>query len=153
MKKKFILQAVAWLLTVAMLLPSAGAALTTAYAAGEKAAYEGSVTYAASGEWAEKELTMKDLIGSVDPDDVAYISFTSDVKFNIGYNPADHSSWKWANYSTKHDVTDIALDDWFAFKFALNANDGKNYTIKWSVYTGDAKTPAQEQEEQDKMLM
>ena len=150
MKKKFILQAVAWLLTVAMLLPSAGAALTTAYAAGEKAAYEGSVTYAASGEWAEKELTMKDLIGSVDPDDVAYISFTSDVKFNIGYNPADHSSWKWANYSTKHDVTDIALDDWFAFKFALNANDGKNYTIKWSVYTGDAKTPAQEQEEQDK---
>ncbi|MBQ7863849.1 MAG: hypothetical protein IJ353_05235 [Lachnospiraceae bacterium] len=150
MKKKFILQVVAWLLTVAMLLPSAGAALTTAYAAGEKAAYEGSVTYAASGEWAEKEITMKDLIGSVDPDDVAYISFTSDVKFNIGYNPADHSSWKWANYSTKHDVTDIALDDWFAFKFALNANDGKNYTIKWSVYTGDAKTPAQEQEEQDK---
>ena len=150
MKKKFILQVVAWLLTVAMLLPSAGAALTTAYAAGEKAAYEGSVTYAASGEWAEKEITMKDLIGNVNPDDVAYISFTSDVKFNIGYNPADHSSWKWANYSTKHDVTDIALDDWFAFKFALNANDGKSYTIKWSVYTGDAKTPAQEQEEQDK---
>ena len=150
MKKKFILQVVAWLLTVAMLLPSAGAALTTAYAAGEKAAYEGSVTYAASGEWAEKELTMKDLIGNVNPEDVAYISFTSDVKFNIGYNPADHSSWKWGSFSTKHDATDIALDGWFAFKFALNANDGKDYTIKWSVYTGDAKTPAQEQEEQDK---
>ena len=150
MKRKFMLQVVAWLLTVAMLLPSAGAALTTAYAAGEKAAYTGSVTYAASGEWAEKEITMKDLIGNVNPDDVAYISFTSDAKFNVGYNPADHSAWKWANYSTKHDVSDIALDGWFAFKFALNANDGKSYTIKWSVYTGDAKTPAQEQEEQDK---
>lgn len=150
MKRKFMLQVVAWLLTVAMLLPSAGAALTTAYAAGEKAAYTGSVTYAASGEWAEKEITMKDLIGNVNPDDVAYISFTSDAKFNVGYNPADHSAWKWANYSTKHDVSDIALDGWFAFKVALNANDGKNYTIKWSVYTGDAKTPAQEQEEQDK---
>lgn len=152
MKRKFMLQVVAWLLTVAMLLPSANAALTTAYAAGEKAAYTGSATFTASGEWAEKELTMKDLIGNVNPDDVAYISFTSDAKFNVGYNPADHSAWKWANYSTKHDVSDIALDGWFAFKFALNANDGKSYTIKWSVYTGDAKAPAQEQgqEETDK---
>mgnify|MGYP003306841014 CR=1 FL=1 len=48
MKKKFILQVVAWLLTIAMLLPSAGAALTTAYAAEGKAAYEGSVTFSDS---------------------------------------------------------------------------------------------------------
>ena len=38
MKKKFMLQVVAWLLTLAMLLPSANVALTTAYAEEEKAA-------------------------------------------------------------------------------------------------------------------
>lgn len=137
MKKKFILQVVAWLLTVAMLLPSAGAAITEVYAAESKAAYSGSVTFSDSSWWTEKEASQTDLLGSIDPQDVSYIRFYSDTTFNIGYSGVN-ADWVVGEAQTSYDVSDIKWTD-MLFKFGLSKNDGVMYTIKWDVYTGNEK--------------
>lgn len=137
MKKKFILQVVAWLLTVAMLLPSAGAAITEVYAAESKAAYSGSVTFSDSSWWTEKEVSQKDLLGSIDPQDVSYIRFYSDTTFNIGYSGVN-ADWVIGEAQTSYNVSDIKWTD-MMFKFGLSKSDGVMYTIKWDVYTGNEK--------------
>lgn len=147
MKKKFILQVVAWLLTIAMLLPSAGAAITEVYAAESKAAYSGSVTFSDSSWWTEKEASQTDLLGNIDPQDVSYIRFYSDTTFNIGYSGVN-GDWVIGEAQTSYDVSDIRWTD-MLFKFGLSKNDGVMYTIKWDVYTGDAK-PAEEKKDDAK---
>ncbi|MBO5177466.1 MAG: hypothetical protein J6K15_13660, partial [Lachnospiraceae bacterium] len=141
MKKKFMLRVMAWLLAVAMLLPSAGN-LFTAYAEEGKVAYEGTVTFADTTGWTEKELTLTELIGNVAPDDVSYIEFSGDTGFKLGYNPADHGEWIWTDSLKTHVKSDIAFDGWYVFKFCLQKNaDGKDYTINWKVVTGADEVP------------
>ncbi len=138
--KKFILRAMAWLLAVAMLLPSAGAALTTAYAEEEKPAYSGSVTFSDSQWWTEREVGQSEMLGSIKPEDVSYIKFYSDeTVFNIGYSGTS-SDWVLGESQTSYIVSDINWSN-MLFKFGLSKNDGVNYTIKWDVFTGDAKAP------------
>lgn len=138
MKKKFMLQVVAWLLTLAMLLPSAGATFTTAYAEEEKAAYTGSTTFTGSGNWTEHEMTKSEILGNVDPSKVTYIEFTGTTKFQTGYNDVKRG-WTQNPDANKHVCDDIALDDWFAFKFGLANSDGKKCTVTWKVFTSAPK--------------
>lgn len=147
MKKKFILQVVAWLLTIAMLLPSVGVAITEVYAAESKVAYSSSVTFSDSSWWTEKEVSQTDLLGSIDPKDVSYIKFYSDTTFNIGYSGVNEN-WVIGEAQTSYNVSDIRWTD-MLFKFGLSKNDGVMYTIKWDVYTGDAK-PAEEKKDDTK---
>ena len=138
MKKKFILRVMAWLLTVAMLLPSAGTALTTAYAEEEKAAYSDSVTFSDSQWWTEREVGLEEMLGSVSPDDVSYIKFYSDeTAFNIGYSDTA-GGWAKGEGQASYIVSDIRFTD-MLFKFGLSKADGVDYTIKWDVYGGNRK--------------
>lgn len=132
--KKFVLRIVAWLMAVAMMIPSAGVAISAQAAQN----YKGSVTFKADGEWVEQELSIDQLIANVKPEDVTAIKFTSDTNFAAGYNDANHA-WKWSDMAKTYTAKDIALDGWFAFKFAFNVNDGKNHTINWEVLTGDGE--------------
>jgi len=131
--KKIALCIIAGLMIMAMMLPSAGKEISTQAAEN----YKGSVTYTASGDWAEsKEIPMNELIGNTNPSDVTAIKFTSDVEFKAGYN-ATSGSWKWADSAKSYTATDIRFDDWYTVKFAITLNDGKAYTIKWEVFTED----------------
>jgi len=145
--KKFILQIMAVFMIAVMLVPFVGTAATAAYA---EETHKGSVTFTASGDWVEKEVSINELLGSVAPEKVKAVKFTGDVVFSAGYNTVDHV-WEWSTAAKSYTAKNIALDGWYAFKFALTVNDGKAHTISWEVITDDAAVSTDAPEEASKL--
>ncbi|MBP3576785.1 MAG: hypothetical protein J6K15_01615, partial [Lachnospiraceae bacterium] len=150
MKKKFMLRVMAWLLAVAMLLPSAGN-LFTAYAEEGKVAYEGSITVKeAASWWSSKAVTVADLIGNVKPEDVDHIDFTGTDVFIIQYNNTtgdskDNMDSEYYNPYTnqtlnakKHTAKNIDFKNAYMFNICFSQATDIDCTVSWKVYTEPA---------------
>ena len=98
----------------------------------------------------EKEVSINELLGSVAPEKVKAVKFTGDVVFSAGYNTVDHV-WEWSTAAKSYTAKNIALDGWYAFKFALTVNDGKAHTISWEVITDAAAVSTDAPEEASKL--
>lgn len=122
------------------------------YAGNANASFSGYVDLADASWWTEKELTMAELLGNVDPATVTSIVFNGETSFTVGYNSttvqdvATGSAWKQtAGMSTT--VTDAYLVDDpadtidYAVKLCLSKGDSVAYRLTWDVYTNGA-TPA-----------
>lgn len=122
------------------------------YAGNANASFSGYVDLADASWWTEKELTMAELLGNVDPATVTSIVFNGETSFTVGYNSttvqdvATGSAWKQtAGMSTT--VTDAYLVDDpadtidYAVKLCLSKGDSVEYRLTWDVYTNGA-TPA-----------
>lgn len=113
-------------------------------------AFKSSVTFSDKNWWTEKEMTLADLIGDVDPSTISEIDFTSDTTFVVAYNTttADEKKGGWVWHQNEAAVSAVCTDinfgtndpSDFSLKFALSKGDGVDYTINWSVYTKDADT-------------
>ena len=154
--KKFVLRLMACLMMAVMIGTCLGNA-NTAFADEAKVAHSGSVTMADSTWWTAKDnLTVKDIIGDVNPADVEKIVFSSTTTFALGYNNttgdstdvADNPYWSQYNSTaTSYTVTNMALEAFtdaaggehgFGMFLALSKGDSVEYTIKWDVYAKEA---------------
>ncbi|MBE5951095.1 MAG: hypothetical protein E7260_05800 [Lachnospiraceae bacterium] len=98
-------------------------------------AHTGSVTFADTSWWTERELTIADLLGEVDPATVAGIKFTGTTDFFYGFNKVGGGWEQNAAALTEASLTNIDLGADFALKLTLSKGDGVEYTITWEVYT------------------
>ena len=144
--KKFMLRVVAWLLAMAMLLPSAGNVLT-AHAEEGKVAYTGSVTITETGDnyWEPVEISRDTLLGNVNPEDVAYIDFKGTTSFWIGYNSSKiNDYWQCEDGGAEQFIAaDINFDlSAYYLQLMLSKPAGTTVEITWDVVTGnDVKIP------------
>jgi len=146
MKKKFMLRVMAWLLAVAMLLPSAGNVFT-AYAEEGKVAYSGSVEIEGKSEtwWNAVNPTLSDLLGDVKPEDVIKVVFYGDP-FLPGYNTNKDGGWKQpADYVKELVADDIWFNEGFALQIGVSIAPGEKATVKWDVYTANGAGKATEE--------
>lgn len=107
--------------------------------------YEGSVVINGTDWWAEAEISLEDLIGEFDPDDVQSVAFTcASHVFQVGYNAAD--DWKQVEISAGDTAvfTDILLKEIpaptdddpdakrdYYLKVCISEDNGVDYTISW----------------------
>ncbi|MGN0505391.1 MAG: hypothetical protein ACI4FZ_02450 [Lachnospiraceae bacterium] len=107
-------------------------------------AYKGSLTFADSGWWTQKDLFLADLIGDLDPATVKGIKFTSDTTFFLGFTDIVTGDW-WQKDSTSFVAKTIDFNKEEGQPVVclyLSKGDGVEYTINWEVYTdGEAATP------------
>ena len=90
--KKFVLRLMACLMMAVMIGTCMGNA-GTVFAENLEAAYTGSVTFSDSSWWTEHQFTMEELLGSVAPEDVVNVTFSSDTTFSVGYNTSSAGGW------------------------------------------------------------
>ncbi len=114
------------------------------YAGNANASHSGYVDMADASWWTERELTLAELIGDVDPATVTSIVFNGETDFFLGYNSA--TTWVQNDASARtYNVTDVLLgsngDKEYALKMCLSKGNGVSYRITWDVYTNGA-TPA-----------
>ena len=100
--------------------------------------FTNSKTFADSAWWTQVDVSLADLIGSVDPANVTAIKFTCpDTNFIVGYN--DTISGGWAQFDTSNEyvvkTVNLAGTDPIVCLY-LSKGDGVEYTINWEVYTG-----------------
>lgn len=112
------------------------------YEGNANASHHGYVDFADSSWWTEREITLAELIGDVDPATVTSIVFNGNTSFTIGYNSA--TAWV-QNDAKTHTATDILFSSNgtkdYKLKACLSKGDGVEYRITWDVYTNGA-TPA-----------
>jgi len=82
--------------------------------------------------WSEKQISMSDLIGDVDPAYVEKIVFTNDIGFIIGYNSAD--GYTQLSDKKEYTLTDVRFGSDYYFKICISNNDQKTHAVKWDVY-------------------
>ena len=111
-------------------------------------AYNGSLTFADSAWWTQKDLFLADLIGDLDPATVKGIKFTSDTAFFLGFTDTATGEW-WQKDATSFVAKTIDFNKEEGQPVVclyLSKGDGVEYTINWEVYTdGEAagtETPA-----------
>jgi len=141
-----MLRVMAWLLAVAMLLPSAGNVFT-AYAEEGKVAYSGSVEIEGKSEtwWNAVNPTLSDLLGDVKPEDVIKVVFYGDP-FLPGYNTNKDGGWKQpADYVKELVADDIWFNEGFALQIGVSIAPGEKATVKWDVYTANGAGKATEE--------
>ncbi len=107
-------------------------------------AYNGSLTFADSAWWTQKDLLQADLIGDLDPATVKGIKFTSDTAFFLGFTDTATGEW-WQKDATSFVAKTIDFNKTGTDPVVclyLSKGDGVEYTINWEVYTdgeaGDA---------------
>ena len=116
----------------------------------------GSVTVKDNAWWTEVSIfegNVSDLIGDVDPANVASITFSSDVAFKIGYNGVNGDHWYEGDGAKEYTLDDILLTEDGALKVAISTGDGVEYTINWTVNLKDgagAATPDESKPEESK---
>lgn len=113
------------------------------YEGNANASHHGYVDFADSSWWTEREITLAELIGDVDPATVTSIVFNGETDFVLGYNNA--ADWVQNTSSTSHTATDVlfssnGIKD-YLLKVCLSKGNGTEYRITWDVYTNGA-TPA-----------
>ena len=106
-------------------------------------AYNGSLTFADSAWWTQKDLFLADLIGDLDPATVKGIKFTSDTAFFLGFTDTATGEW-WQKDATSFVAKTIDFNKTGTDPVVclyLSKGDGVEYTINWEVYT-EAAAPA-----------
>lgn len=110
------------------------------YAGNANASHHGFMDFADARWWTEREISLAELIGDVDPATITSIVFNGETDFKLSYN--DASGWTYKDPSVTHTVTDIFLNS-TGYCVALGLSKGNNvmYRFTWDVYTNGA-TPA-----------
>ena len=113
-------------------------------------AHTGTMTFADSAWWTQKEVTVTDLLGDIDPATVKGVKFTADTTFVLGYTNADTGAWDQYQDAKASDVYVVKNMDFNKAEgesvciICLSKGDGVEYTINWEVYTDGeaAEAPA-----------
>ena len=105
--------------------------------------FSSSVTISDSTWWTEHIVvdettgSISDLIGDVDPANIASITFSSDIDFQVGYNNTE-GSWTQKETASEQVCDDIDFsEERAALKFGISKGDGVEYTINWTVNLKD----------------
>ncbi len=117
----------------------AAAAMSVVSFADAEVAFSNSVTVTSTGNWWDQaDLTMEQVFGDVDPEDVTKVVVTVDNAASVQWNNSAKEYQKVdAKAGDKVEITDFNIDedDGFFFSMAVSSNDTSyKATFSWDVY-------------------
>lgn len=117
----------------------AAAAMSVVSFADAEVAFSNSVTVTSTGNWWDQtDLTMEQVFGDVDPEDVTKVVVTVDNAASVTWNNSAKEYQKVdAAAGDKVEITDFSIDegDGFFFAMAVSSNDTSyKATFSWDVY-------------------